>query len=214
MTHIDESAELYALGMLSESESQQVLAHARECPACRDLLQRAQHVVGALSEAVPQYEPSDALRERLLRRPKRNRLQRGWYWFGAGLAAGLVAAALALSPGRLTITNPPSSDELALTTIVQSHFNHVSFRPQASGAPQAKALYGKHLEWVYVIVHAPPRGVQVHLDQSGSSQNAGSLVIGAQIGTLFISRPRKFTDLTLVLDGKVLARAHPVVSTR
>jgi hypothetical protein len=213
MTHIGESAELYALGMLAQSESESVLAHAQMCSECAQSLERAQQVVSTLSQGVPQYEPRSALRDRILASTTRAQGdRRPLGWLGGGLVAGALAATLILMPGHFTTQVPSRGDELALSTIVQSHFNHVSFVALRQGAPQAKALYAKHLEWIYVIVYKPPQGLQVQIQNASGSRNLGALGRSGENGTLFVRAPGAIEHIVLLEGGVALARATPVVT--
>ncbi len=212
MTHFDESAELYALGMLDELEAARVLAHARECPACAGLIERAALVVSALSEGVPVCQPADALRDRLLSSAGPQHKDRGrWKWFGGGLVAGLTAAALVILPAYVTMQNMPRTADLALSTIVASHFNHVSFSALRQGAPAAKALYGKHIEWIYVVVHEPPEGLQVRIKRAEGTSTI-TLDVSGENGTAFVPSPGAVREIDLIEKGTMLARAVPVAS--
>lgn len=213
MTHIDESAELYALGMLEGAESANVLAHARTCTQCAQLLERAQHVVAVLSEGIEQTDVRPGLRDRLLASAAGRSKERARYgWFGGGLAAGLAAAALVLLPGHFSTTSTRTNDDLALSTIVGSHFNHVSFVALRPGAPQAKALYAKHLEWIYIVVHKPPPGLEVAAADTSGMRSLGTLGITGENGTLFIRAPGRIKQIVLLADGIAVAQATPVSS--
>ena len=210
--HIDESAELYALGMLDESESAAVLAHSDTCTECAHALRRASQVVASLSEAVPQQEPHASLRDRVLASgiggaEKHSR----WRWFGSGLAAGVCAAAIVLVPALFSAYRNVPRDDVALTTIVQSHFNHVSFTPMQTGAPQAKALYAKHLEWIYIVVHNPPAGMQVRANDGRRTRVLGTLSTSGENGTLFVRTPGPLQEIELLDKGAAVARAVPAL---
>ena len=212
MKHLEESAELYALGMLDEVESEAVLAHAGSCSDCERALEQARQVVASLSEPVPQHEPRPALRDRLLASGAGAAETRSrWRWFGSGLSAGLAAAVLVLLFGHFTFQKGPSNDELALTTIVQSHFNHVSFVPLRHGAPQAKALYAKHLEWMYIVVHNPPRDLEIIARNGAGSRVLGTLSASGENGTLFVRSPGPVKEVDLVDHGITLAHATPAI---
>ena len=205
--HIDESAELYALGMLDESEAASVLAHTDTCAECAHALRRASQVVASLSEGIPQLEPRPSLRDRVLTSAqggaeRRSRMR----WFGGGLAAGACAAAIVLFALFGAHRNAPT-DEAALTTIVQSHFNHASFAPLKPGAPQAKALYAKHLEWIYIVVHRPPAGMEVLARNGRQSRVLGTLNASGENGTLFVRAPGPLDAVELLDNGAVVARA-------
>jgi hypothetical protein len=211
MTHIDESAELYALGMLDDAESASVLAHAKTCAECARSLARAEQVVAALSEGILETSVRPQLRDRLLASaagPSKARVR--YRWFGGGLAAGLAVAALVLLSFHFTGWSTPTSDDLALSTIVQSHFYHVSFVALHPGAPKAKVLYAKHLEWIYVIIHEPPRGMEVVAAETSGTRTLGRLDVAGENGTLFLRAPGRIKQILLLENGVAVARATPV----
>jgi anti-sigma-K factor RskA len=61
-----EQAELYALGALTPSERAKFEAHVNTCAECRATVTALSVVADALSQAVPQHEPSAAVRTRVL----------------------------------------------------------------------------------------------------------------------------------------------------
>lgn len=215
MNHIDESAELYALGMLDELEAERVRAHVTDCAQCRDLVLNAQEVVSRISEEAPLLEPGQSLRARILqsaRSTERSKAIPPWRWFVSGIAAGILAAAFVLLPGRMNVQNIASQNDLAFSTIVQSHFSHVPFEALVANAPQGKVLYAKHGEWLYVVVHSPAPGTQVALEGSTGREYIHDLAIFGANGTLFVQSPVAFRAVILVLHGKTIARATPAIS--
>ena len=61
-----ENAAGWALYALEPAEEQAVRTHLLTCPECRETVRDTEHVAATLSGAVRQYEPSPALRARLL----------------------------------------------------------------------------------------------------------------------------------------------------
>ncbi|MEO6913798.1 MAG: anti-sigma factor [Candidatus Baltobacteraceae bacterium] len=219
MMHIDESAELYALGMLDEREAAQVRRHIATCDSCRDLVVHAEDVVSRIGEEAPQLEPSTSLRARILQSARGTAPSKPsphWRWFTSGIltgaAAGIVAAALVLLPGRTNIQNSATQNDLAFSTIVQSHFSHVPFQALQQNAPQGKVLYAKHGEWLYVVVHSPQPGTRVGFEGASGGSNLRDLVVFGANGTLFIRAPGAFKAIILVLRGETLARAVPAIA--
>ena len=215
MNHIEDMAELYALGLLGESEGARIRKHIMRCRVCRYAVVQAQDVVAAVAQEVPQLEPSSALRQRLLdsSRPTASaRTRPSFGWFTAGLATGIAAAALLLLPARMSIQQSASQNDLALSTIVQSHFTHVPFTALSAKAPQGKVLYAKHAAWLYIIVHAPRPGTQVALEGPGGTKYLGALPIFGENGTLFVRDRGLFHTVVLLREGRVVSRATPTKS--
>jgi anti-sigma-K factor RskA len=64
--HIQQLADLYVLGALSLQEAEEVEAHLASCPLCEGEVSRAWEAGQLLRLAVPQVEPPDMLRYRIL----------------------------------------------------------------------------------------------------------------------------------------------------
>lgn len=203
MTHVAESAELYALGALDLQEQARVEAHVRECEQCRAALGDAEYVVAALAESLAAVEPPP-LRKPAPRLPS--------FWLGA--LAGAAAVAAFLLPGWLTFSRNAQQNDLALSSVVQSHFNHVAFAPVRPGAPAGKVLFARSGGWLYVIVHHPAAGLTVRLEpRFSAARDAGALVAGGENATLFVPYPQRLpVDVVLTERGVPLARAAVVFS--
>jgi len=213
MDQIDENAGLYALGMLDEVQSAQVREHIEQCAPCKALVRNSQRVVAQLSEQVPLRGPSGGLRDRIVGSMRRDKPARAsQYAFAGGALAGLLAAALVLIPGRISLQTAVNSDDRALSALVQSHFNHVPFTAVAPGAPSAKVLYGRHGEWLYVVVHNPPPGLQVQIQTGSGARDLGALHRSGGNGTLFVQVPGRIEQVVLLDDGVAVARAVPAGS--
>lgn len=214
MSHLEEHAELYALGMLDDVEAARARRHTEECEECRKRLIDAQNVVTQIAQASPQIEPDASLRTRLLisAGSAGRRTSRAWAWFAGGTAAGILAASLVLVPGRFDHARLTERNDIAFSTIVASHFLHVPFTGLERSAPAGKMLYGKHAEWLYIIVHAPTKTMEVQLVGPNGTRIAGELSADGANATLFIANPGRFRVVELTVEGKPIARATPVLT--
>ncbi len=61
--HIDELAELYALGSLEADERAAVERHSRGCTACADRIRAAEETVAFISDLEAHHEPPQAIAE-------------------------------------------------------------------------------------------------------------------------------------------------------
>jgi len=77
-THPTEDLPAYALGCLDHGEVKELREHLRQCAACRSELRAFEAVAANLALAAPSAEPSQALRDRVLALPRR---QRSPDWF-------------------------------------------------------------------------------------------------------------------------------------
>jgi len=106
-----EQAELYVLGALPAAERASFEAHLATCDECRARVQSLSPVVTALAHVPPQYDPPQALRDRVLRTvtgsssgvvrpPRQEPASRRMPWLAAAasllLAAGLGLYAVSL----------------------------------------------------------------------------------------------------------------------
>lgn len=136
--HIDESAELYALGALGEGERAQVDAHVVQCDACAARLGEAERTITAMEEGTASAAP-----------------RIGTWRFPAALIAaafilGLVPSGWFWSAQQRA--NAYNADrEGALAAMVSSHFSHAQFQPLVADAPKAKLLYARNGRWVYAV---------------------------------------------------------------
>ncbi|MBV8245543.1 MAG: zf-HC2 domain-containing protein [Candidatus Eremiobacteraeota bacterium] len=211
MNHIDELAESYALGALDDDARHDVEQHVARCATCATRLSDAADVVASLVAAGPGATPAATLRERLLagtRRPER--LERIWGGLAAAFVLGMLVPLVSLFwIGNRDLRADHRSD-VVLATLVNSHFNHVQFNEPAAEMP-AKALYGRHGEWVYVIV-LHPHGTLVVEGRSpdGVFRPLGSVVPQGRNGTMFAEPTEPVDALRLLSDGTVVGTAKLV----
>jgi hypothetical protein len=151
--HLEDEAELYALGMLDEHESARVDAHARTCDACAERLGRAEATVAAMAEAT--VSPSTAavpqvpLVPRLaIRRAPRFNLPA---WSAAAAALALAVSTGVLADQNVALRHAVNSDGGAMLAMVRSHFSHAQFTSPAGGPMDAKVIYEPHGRWYEVL---------------------------------------------------------------
>lgn len=215
--HIDELAELYAVGSLDESQAARVEYHAAECSACATRLHEAETTVAAIAQAQarPLHEPPAALRARL-RQSVDRAAHRGvmtWHPFAAGIAAAIVLALIPtfVAVDRSTALQAMQQDERALARLASAGTNidHAQFM-SGSAPMNAKVLYGPKGDWYYVVVMHPRAGMQVAYVHGGRMEMLGTVKMHGESGTLYLPVNHKMDELALVEDGNVLADAHLV----
>ncbi|MGZ3528809.1 MAG: hypothetical protein ACXVAO_14070 [Vulcanimicrobiaceae bacterium] len=211
--HIDESAELYALGILDQTEIAALEHHASSCPACAQRLREAEATVTAIGELEPQQRAPRALATRLERSLSDRPTRAGWNW--QALLAGVAAAfILAVAPFGYVLNQNRSmhavmsNDNRALARLAGGQFNHASFEPRTQGAPPAKVLYARNGSWYYVIVRNPRPDMQVAYKHDGTMEMLGRVAMRGDMGTLYLPVDHKMDELALVERGAVIADAH------
>ena len=201
MNHIDELAELYALGSLNAEEQQRLDAHIATCAACLARVNDAEKVVAALAWE----EAKSAAPRRVvpLRRPSP-----AWR-VAAGFAAGLILPLLFLLPPYLSERNSARETHAAFSALVNSHFSHVAFARRTADAPAAKLLYARTGEWLYVVALQPKSDLTVRLRYVDVIQTVGTIRANRSDAEVFIPNPGPVDEVLLSRDNVVVADARP-----
>ncbi len=195
MNHLDDDAELYALGLTERERDAEIEAHLASCADCRARVAAAEEAAASLAAALPPM-PAAA--------PART----AW-WPAVASAAAVVFAAAAAFEGiaahdasaRIAQTN------LALVAIAGSHFSHTTL---ASGPGiTAKALYARDGAWCYVVVSGAPRGAHVVLRRGATAHDAGALGAGDP-ATLFVRGAGRGDEIEIVAGNALVAHGVPV----
>ena len=71
------------------------------------------------------------------------------------LAAAIALIFLGLGWQTLVLQQRLKADDVALVTMVHSHFNHVSMAPESANPVAAKILYARDGSWMYIIADKP-----------------------------------------------------------
>ncbi len=205
--HIDDTAELYALGMLDESERERVDAHVRDCVPCLERLGRAEATVAAMAEAnIEKFAPVVDLAAH------RRRSVPAW----AGYAA---AAVFAISTGVLAqqnhvLSGAVHSDGLMLGAMVRSHFAHAQFSSPSGTPLEAKVIYERHGQWYDIVaLDAQPSwrlavvrdGSTVVMPQSFTQRGNADVMTLRDMGRV---RELQLRDA----NGTVIGRVRPAVA--
>ena len=201
--HAGDLAELYALGCLSAAQRARVLEHARACGPCRERIAEAEHTASAMIESGEMFEPPAALRSRIAssRRP-------AFAWSAWSVAAAM-AVCIALI-GWLYAQNRQSQamlaqQDAAIQALVHSHFLHAQFTPLTAGAPAAKTIVARDGTWFYVLIAAPPGGLEI-----GTAVASGVRILGRPSGTArsctFYRSGERVENLVLLREGHAVAR--------
>jgi anti-sigma factor RsiW len=201
--HLEEDAELYALGALPDAERAAAEAHIAQCDACARRIGEAEGTVAVL---VRPQAPSSQLDRRVHAIFARRSNVRAFY--------PLVAAALivALLPGTFfwqrdrDLRASDAVSRQAVAAMIHSHFLHAQFVKLSPDAPAAKAIFARNGAWLYVIA----------VTGRDLTLSAGGRVLGELSGTgneraLFVERPPATKSLLLSDGARVLAHAAVAV---
>lgn len=207
--HLGEDAELYPLGILDEDTARNVERHVAWCSECAERVAQAQAVAAALAASLPQATPSPALGRRLREsaRPRPSANFRASL-FPFALAAAFALAFLGLGWQQLVLRARLHSEDVALVTMVHSHFNHVSMSPESANPVAAKILYARDGSWVYIIADKPGGALHVIARTAHDVADLGVLTSTGETASLLVHPRERIRSITLQRAGTTVAYAN------
>jgi len=209
--HLGDDAELYPLGLLDDDVAREVERHIAGCELCAERVSAGRTVAASLASALPAVEPSTALHVRLREavRPgtRAARPPASWNAWGFALAAVFALAFLALGWKALALRGQLAADDLALVTVVHSHFNHVSMTPQSANPVAAKILYARDGSWLYVIADKPGGTLRALAHTAEGPVDLGVLATSGRTAGLLVRPAARVESLVLERAGMTVASA-------
>lgn len=207
--HLGEDAELYPLGILDDDTARNVERHVASCSTCAERVAEAQAVAASLAAALPQATPSPAL-ERRLRESVRRRpsAKPRASLFPLGLAAAFALVVLGLGWQALVLRDRLAVDDVALVTMVHSHFNHVSMDPESANPVAAKILYARDGSWIYIIADKPGGILHAIARTAVGAADLGALGSAGETATLLVHPRERIRSITLERAGTNVASAR------
>ncbi len=209
--HLGEDAELYPLGILDDDAARNVELHIALCSACAQRVAQAQAVAASLAAALPLATASPALERRLREsaRPQPSAKFRASL-FPFALAAAFALASLGLGWQALVLRERLQSEDVALVTMVHSHFNHVSMAPESASPVAAKILYARDGSWVYIIADKPGGTLHAIAHTAAAATDLGALTSTGETATLLVHPRGRNVAITLQRAGANVASARLV----
>ena len=209
--HLGEDAELYPLGILDDDAARNVERHVASCSECAERVAQAQAVAASLAAALPLATPSPALERRLREsaRPQPSVKLRGSL-FPFALAAAFALAFLGLGWQTLVLREQLQNEDVALVTMVHSHFNHVSMSPESANPVAAKILYARDGSWVYIIADKPGGVLHAIAHTAAGGADLGALGSAGETATLLVHPRERILSITLQRAGTDVASAKLV----
>lgn len=200
MNHIDDVAELYALGELMPAERAAVDAHASKCPTCLRKLGEAEETILALEREHVAVAPSGFIASGL--QLERRAPSRWWLVVAAAFALGLLP-----SVPSLLQRGAQSQNNLAAIAMLHSHFNHAQFSG-ADAAPAAKVLYARDKSWIFVMVEGSER-YDVYAVNGTVATRIGQVAPQGSTSNLYLTNPGVLDRIEL-RDGSTLVESAKV----
>lgn len=206
--HLGEDAELYPLGILDHDAARNVELHIALCSACAQRVAQAQAVAASLAAALPPATPSPALERRLREsaRPQPSAKPRASL-FPFALAAAFALALLGLGWQTVALRERLQGDDVALVTMVHSHFNHVSMAPESADPVAAKILYARDGSWIYIIADKPGGPLHAVARTAAATTDLGVLTSTGETATLLVHPRERIVSITLQRAGTNVASA-------
>lgn len=205
--HVNEDAELYALGALGDLERARVERHVRTCDACAARVGEASSAILRLIEGDASDRTPAATRV-----PHFSNAPRAW--IAALVAAAMIVAFLPF--GLMTIRSSMEShraqdgQQVALSAMLAGHFSHAPFVANASGAPDAKVVYAREGGWIYVIAAPGNDRLDIAVTRDGRRTTVASMPPGDAVRSSFVAVPGRSDGVELLDRGAVLASARLV----
>jgi anti-sigma factor RsiW len=202
LQHLDDDAELYALGLSDPDRFADVEAHLATCEPCRVRVVAAEEAAAALVVALPPVPAAPSVVART---------SRPWTTFlatAAALVLGAVAAIEGIAAHGASVRL--AQRDTALIALAGSHFQHVSLTPTMPRARGivAKAIYARDGAWYYVIAENAGPNAHVAVRTPDGLHDAGALAPTSP-ATLFVRNPGRVQEFEIVSNGTVIARATP-----
>jgi anti-sigma factor RsiW len=197
--HLDDDAELYALGYTERERSDEIEAHLATCVACCRRVAAAEEAAASLSAALP---PMPAAK------PRAASWQRNW-WPSLATAAAVVLGTTTALEGFIAhgASERVARTDTALTALAAAHFGHTTLTAQPGLI--AKAIYSRDGSWCYVVASGAPRGAHVVFRTATGTEDLGALDDGTP-ATLFAQQPGRAEEVDIVTAGTVIGHGKPV----
>jgi hypothetical protein len=208
--HVGDDAELYPLGMLDDDAAREVERHIAHCSECAERVAQAQTVAATLAAALPAATPSPALERRLSAstrsRPVASKIRANLFRYAVAAALALVFLGLGLQ--TLLLRGRLANDDVALVTMVHSHFNHVSMSPESANPVAAKILYARDGSWIYIIADKPGGSLHAIAQTEAGVADLGALGSSGETATLLVHPRDRIRSITLQRAGTDVASAR------
>ncbi len=207
--HLGEDAELYPLGALDDDAARNVERHVALCSECAERVAQAQAVAASLAAALPLAAPSPALERRLREaaRPQLGAAKTRASIFRFALAAAVALIFLGLGWQTLVLQQRLKAEDVALITMVHSHFNHVSMAPESANPVAAKILYARDGSWIYIIADKPGGSLRAVAQTAAGTVDLGALASAGETATLLVHPRERIRAVILQRAGTDVASA-------
>jgi anti-sigma factor RsiW len=212
--HVEDRAELYALGLLDGRESAGVERHIAECSSCAQRVGSAERDVALIASMEPHRTAPPELTKRVeqsLRVHRTSQLARAvnrpWA-FSAALAAalllGLLPSAYVWSQLR-ALHATMLAQNAAMERLTFAH-RTATFRA-THGGPAAEVMYAPDGSWYVVVVRDASKPLALAWMHDGERTMLGSTVAHGNLATLYLPKSHRMDRLALMDGNRIVAEA-------
>jgi anti-sigma-K factor RskA len=212
--HVVETAELYALGALSDDERSAIDAHARGCSQCARVLASAEHDVALIASMEPLHDAPPELQQRIDALVQTRSLgtptgQLAQWRLPAAVAAALIAGLLpsayfwsqnsALHDAMVA----QSAAVVRLASAPHRTANFIATTPSAA----AQVMYAPDGSWYVVIVRGVSKPLGVAWMHDGRQTMLGEATPHGNVAMLYLSKSHRMNQLALMDGNRIVAQA-------
>jgi hypothetical protein len=206
--HIEELAELYAIGALDNAERQAIELHVARCVQCSLRLAQAEDDVAAMEDARVQHRPPEQLQRRIRAMTLRSQVR--WQSFVLAVAAALV---LGLVPSAYfwqqnqAMHETMTADAAAISRVASTPHRSAPFSEMSDGSA-ASVMYGPDGSWYVVLVRGASHALSVAWMHDGRRTMLGTAVPHDDVAMLYLPKSHRMDQLALMDGEKVVAQAQ------
>lgn len=207
LEHIDDAADLYALGALDDEERRAIDRHVAQCDACARLLSEAEERVATLAQADVQHRAPAQLERRVSSIVRsRPRPSASFMAIAAALVIGLLPSAYFWQQNQ-AMHAAMVADADAMNRVASSPHRSVAFSEMPGGSA-ARVMYAPDGTWYVVMVRGASRALSVAWMHDGQQTMLGTAMPHGEVALLYLPRSHRMDQLALMDGDRVVAEAQ------
>jgi len=206
--HLDDAADLYAIGALDEFEQTAVEKHVATCVECARLLAEAEDRVTLLAEADVRHKPPAQLERRFapIVRARTSRPRALIPAIAAALVIGLLPSAYFWQQNEAMHAAMIAQAD-ALNRVASMPHRSVPFSNMGNGSA-ARVMYAPDGSWYVVFVRGATRALSVAWMHGGQRTMLGTATPHGSVAMLYLPKSHRMDQLALLDGEQVVAEAQ------
>lgn len=206
--HLDEAADLYAIGALDDAQREAIDRHVARCDQCARILAAAEDRVAVLAAADAQHAPPAQLERRVVSLVRRqpSRLRALIPAIAAALIAGLLPSAYFWQQNQAMHAAMVAESD-AMNRLALMPHRSAAFTQMSSGSA-AKVMYAPDGSWYVVFVRGASKALSVAWMHDGQRTMLGTATPHGQVAMLYLPRSHRMDQLALMDGERVVAEAQ------